>query len=196
MSFASKRISMLQRINYDCSIFDSLNLKCFLLDDHVNVLINPVSGEKPVKESYYCFQLIHFLSKISFHQREVEVSINSDICIYRFCKLNLLVNVSFYFVSCMRSFWDCILFPGRWGTASLSASLWFSFCTPTKIDLCFYSALSSSSLKAGKACSHYCIQRRLWQRSLSLRLACAEFEGKTILYLFNYISFSVPIKNF
>lgn len=67
----------MQRINCDRSIFDSLNLKCFLCYGHVNVLTNPVSGEKPFKEDYNCF-----LSKSSFLQLEVEVSINNDICIH------------------------------------------------------------------------------------------------------------------
>lgn len=82
MSFAFKGISTLQRINSDCSIFDSLNLKCFRRHGHVNILINPVSGEKPIEEAYNCYQLIDFLSKNSFLQLEVEVSINNDICIY------------------------------------------------------------------------------------------------------------------
>lgn len=82
MSSAFKGISTLQRINHDCSIFDSLNLKCFLHHGHVNVLINPVSGEIPIKEGYSCHQLIYFMSKSSFLQHEVEVSINKDICIY------------------------------------------------------------------------------------------------------------------
>lgn len=76
------RISTLHRMNCDCFIFDSLNLKSFLNHDHVNMLITPVSGEKPTKESYNCFQLINLLSKSSFLQYQVKVSINNDICIY------------------------------------------------------------------------------------------------------------------
>lgn len=79
MSFAFKGISTMQSINCECLIFDSLDLKCFLCHCYVNVLINPVSGEKPIKEGYNCYQFIYFLSKRSFLQLEVEVSINNDI---------------------------------------------------------------------------------------------------------------------
>lgn len=72
MYIVFKGISTLERTDCDCSIFNSLNLKCCLCHARVNMFLNPVNGEKLIKED--CHHLIYFLSKSSSLQLEVKVS--------------------------------------------------------------------------------------------------------------------------
>lgn len=78
MIIVFKGISTLERINYDCSVFESLNMKCFLSHGCINMLKNYVNTEKEIKHWDQCHQFIYFLSKISFLHLKLKVSI---ICI-------------------------------------------------------------------------------------------------------------------
>lgn len=172
MSAVFKRISTLERINCDGSVFDSLYLKSFLCHGLVSVLTNPVNTEKQIKDGYHRQQLICSLSKCNILQIEVKVSIKNDICIWKgtVYKWYLLLNA--YFMPCIRNFWDCIV-------------------SQSKTDLQFQNSLSSYFRLVREAQGHHWSERRLQQCSPRLRLARTECKVKKKLVLFDCGSYLV-----
>lgn len=168
MSAVFKRISTLERINCDGSVFDSLYLKSFLCHGRVSVLTNPVNTEKQIKDGYHRQQLTCCLSKRSVLQIEVKLSSKNDVCVWKgtVYKWYLLLNA--YFMPCIRNFWDCIV-------------------SPSKTDLHFQNSLSSYSSPARGAQGHHRSERRLQQRSPRLRLACIECKVKKT-WLFSIVA--------
>lgn len=172
MSPVFKRISTLERINCDSSAFDSLYLKSFLYHGRVSVLTNPLNTKKQIKDGYHRQQLICSLSKHNVFKLEVKVSTKNYVWKGTVYKWYLLLNA--YFMPCIRNFWDCIV-------------------SPSKTDLHFQNSLSSYTPPAREAQGHHWSERRLQQRSPSLRLASTECKVKKNVALFNCGSYLVSV---